>query len=95
MEVVDFSLVGNYLNENDNLESLEKILKDNDPFMVRCVNSAMLTLFSRISDALEINEETYKKLSNINKFYLVRGAFPDREREIRAFILERFYKFTS
>jgi hypothetical protein len=95
MNKVDLSLVGNYLHSSDDLSELENMLIAQDDFSKSCMSSAMATLFSRVGKALDIEEDIYKKLSNINKFYLVRGAFPESEKELRAFVLERFYRFTS
>ncbi|EPR4991336.1 hypothetical protein ACU6DI_000320 [Vibrio navarrensis] len=95
MKKVDLSLAGTYLHESDDLDSLEKFLTSDDSFSTTSMNCAMSALFGRIGNALEIDEAVYDQLSNTNKFYLVRGAFPDREQELRAFILERFYKFIS
>lgn len=92
---IDLSLVGNYLHSSDDLNELENILIAQDDFSKSCMNSAMAILFSRVAKALDMEEDVYKKLSNINKFYLVRGAFSEYEKELRAFILERFFKSTS
>lgn len=95
MSKVDFSLAGNYLNSSEDMSCLEGFLMDEDGSTKRCMNSAMIALYGRVNKALDIKKDIYKELSNINKFYLVRGAFPEHDQEIRAFILERFYKFTS
>ncbi|MBB1270977.1 hypothetical protein [Shewanella sp. SR44-3] len=92
---IDLTLVGNYLDSSDDLSKLESMLIAQDDFSKYAMNSAMEILFSRVAKALDIEEAVYKKLSNINKFYLVRGAFPEYEKELRSFILERFFKSTS
>lgn len=96
MKNIDLSLAGNYLHASDNLNSLENFLssEEND-FSQSAMRCAFSALHSRIGKALDIKEDTFNQLSNANKFYLARGAFPEREQEIRAFILERFYKFIS
>jgi hypothetical protein len=95
MSEIDLTLVGNYLDSSDDLSQLENMLIAQDDFSKHAMNSAMAILFSRVSKALDIEDAVYKKLSNINKFYLVKGAFPEYEIELRAFILERFFKSTS
>ncbi|EGR0935666.1 hypothetical protein EIB86_24280 [Vibrio parahaemolyticus] len=95
MKKVDLSLAGNYLHESDDLGALEKFLISDDSFSKTSMNCAMSALFGRIGNALDIDEAVYEQLSNTNKFHLARGAFPDREQELRAYILERFYKFVS
>ncbi|OEA23894.1 hypothetical protein BBM55_03795 [Vibrio parahaemolyticus] len=95
MKKVDLSLAGNYLVESDRLSALEKFLKSDDDFSKTAMNCAMSALFGRIGNAIDIDKAVYDQLSNTNKFYLARGAFPDREQELRAYILERFYKFVS
>ncbi|MEW2838658.1 hypothetical protein WMQ42_05660 [Vibrio diabolicus] len=95
MKKVDLSLAGAYLHESDDLGSLEKLLTSDDVLSRTSMNCAMSALFGRIGNALDIDETVYEQLSNTNKFYLVRGAFPEREQELRAFVLERFYKFIS
>ncbi|EOV9228610.1 TPA: hypothetical protein ACPJ1W_002112 [Vibrio alginolyticus] len=95
MKKVDLSLAGNYLHESDDLGALEKFLTSEDSFSKTAMNCAMSALFGRIGNAIEVDETVYEQLSNISKFYLARGAFPDREQELRAYILERFYKFVS
>ncbi|MBL4816466.1 MAG: hypothetical protein JKY74_13385 [Shewanella sp.] len=95
MSKLDLSLAGNYLHSSDDLSDLEKMLMAQDDFSKSCMNSSMGALFSRVGKALDMEEDVYKKLSNINKFHLVRGAFPESEQELRAYILERFYRFTS
>lgn len=95
MKKVDLSLAGNYLHELDGLDELEKLLMSDDSFSITSMNCAMSALFGRIGNVLEIDKAIYDQLSNTNKFYLVRGAFPDREKELRSFVIERFYKFVS
>ncbi|MCX9598766.1 hypothetical protein IG521_09875 [Vibrio cholerae] len=95
MKKVDLSLVGSHLRASDDLAELEKFLISDNSLSQISMNCAMSALFERISDVLDIDKKIYDQLSNTNKFYLARGAFPDRERELRAFVLERFYKFIS
>ncbi|EGR1126259.1 hypothetical protein EFU41_18395 [Vibrio cholerae] len=95
MKKVDLSLVGSYLHASDDLGALEKFLISDNSLSQMSMNYAMSVLFERIGDVLDIDKKIYDQLSNTNKFYLVRGAFPDREQELRAFVLERFYKFIS
>jgi hypothetical protein len=95
MNKIDLSLVGKHLDSSDDLSELENILMAQDDFSKSCMNFAMAILFSRVAKALDMEEDVFKKLSNINKFYLVKGAFPEHEKELRSFILERFFKSIS
>jgi hypothetical protein len=95
MNKIDLSLVGKHLDSSDDLSELENILMAQDDLSKSCMNFAMAILFSRVAKALDMEEDVFKKLSNINKFYLVKGAFPEHEKELRSFILERFFKSIS
>ncbi|MZI96147.1 hypothetical protein F9817_23500 [Vibrio sp. CAIM 722] len=95
MNNIDLSLAGNYLTSSDDLGALDKMLVAQDDFSNSAMRCALSALFGRIGKVLDIKEDVYNQLSNLNKFYLVRGAFPEQEQELRAFILERFYKFVS
>jgi len=55
---------------------------------------AMSALFGCIDKALDIDNAIYGH-PNKNKFYLTKIAYQEREQELSAFILERFYKFVS
>ncbi|WP_169342365.1 hypothetical protein [Providencia stuartii] len=54
----------------------------------------MSALFGCIDKALDIDNAIYGH-PNKNKFYLTKIAYQEREQELSAFILERFYKFVS
>ncbi|MBQ4800411.1 hypothetical protein J8L73_14925 [Pseudoalteromonas sp. MMG006] len=95
MSKIDLSLAGNHLDSSDNLSSLDRLLIIQDDFSKSCMNSAMSALFERVNKKLDMEKAIYNKLSNINKFYLVRGALPEQENDLRAYILERFYKCIS
>lgn len=95
MSEVDLSLAGDYLNSSDKLSDLDLFLADQGEFTESCMRCAMSALFGRIDKALNMKEDVFEKLSNTHKFYLVRGFLPEREQELRAFILERFNRFTS
>tara|TARA_R110001583_G_scaffold187532_1_gene348926 strand:- start:2538 stop:2825 length:288 start_codon:yes stop_codon:yes gene_type:complete len=92
---IDLSLAGSYLDSSDDLSNLEKFLTAQDDFSASSMKAAMSALFGRIHKDLSLSEDAFNNLSNINKFYLIRGAYPEKEDELRAFILERFYRFTS
>ena len=95
MKNVDLSIIGNYLHGSDDLDELETFLMSDDSVIISSMTCAMSALFGRIGNALDMDKAIYNQLSNKNKFYLTKGAFPEHEQELRAFILERFYKFVS
>ncbi|EOX1792071.1 hypothetical protein ACPD1E_003394 [Vibrio cholerae] len=95
MKKVDLSLVGSHLHASDDLYALERFLITDNSLSQMGMNFAMSALFARIGDVLDIDKKSYDQLSNTNKFSLAKGAFPDREQELRAFLLERFYKFIN
>lgn len=95
MNSIDLTPVGKHLSSSDNLNDLEGFLSEEDEFTKFAMNSAFSVLYGRVGETLDIEKDVYSQLSNINKFYLVRGAYPEREQELRAFILERFYKAAS
>jgi len=95
MSEIDLSLMGNYLDSSDDLSSLESYLVGKGDTTAYGMNIAMAIVFSRVANALNMDKDVYDQLSNINKFYLLRGALPEQEQELRKFILERFYKSIS
>lgn len=92
---IDLTLVGNYLKESDNLDTLDEILDATDRFSRTATTSALRALFERVESDMGLERQAFMQLSNKQKFYLVRGAYPDREADIRKFVLERFYKASS
>lgn len=93
MSEVDLSLAGNFLSSADKLNDLEDFLTEQGD--EQSMTLAMTALFERVKNVLNMNKDVYDQLSNINKFYLVRGALPEKEQDLRAYILERFFKFIS
>ena len=95
MDRIDLSLSGNYLSTSDNLGDLESLLSAEDDVSKSYMNNALSVLFEHIYKILNIKEDVYNQLSNMNKFYLARDALPEREQDLRAFILHHFYKGIS
>ncbi|PSW07896.1 hypothetical protein C9J20_19620 [Photobacterium phosphoreum] len=97
MKKADLKHISNNFHESDDPDFIYELIKDKNEKSLysSALTIALKSAFERVKKVEELNENSFLTLNNKEKYFLLRGAIPTQEYELKTFILDQYYRFTN